>query len=274
MDRLGLGYQALSAVKPRLIYCAVSGFGQTGPERTTAASTATPGDVGDHVDHRRSRRAARPAPGSRICDTIGRHDGGLAVASALYQRTHTGRGQLVDVDDGSMRRLASSRHGLRVHRRGHRGAADRQRLGEPQADREPVPGARRLHRAGGAHREAVRESDEDARHADALADHVSRTGPRAPPTSRRCARSSSRRWRPTIPRAGRRVSPPRTCRAAPSGRSTRSSSIRSSSTGDVLQTIDSRYGPMRLVGAGFRLDHGSPDSTGSRRPSASTPTKS
>ncbi len=27
---------------------------------------------------------------------------------------------------------------------------------------------------------------------------------------------------------------------------------------DVLQTIDSRYGPMKLVGAGFRLDHGSP----------------
>src|SRR6266567_1806681 len=36
MDKLGIGYAALSEINPRLIYCAISGFGQTGPERLAA----------------------------------------------------------------------------------------------------------------------------------------------------------------------------------------------------------------------------------------------
>ena len=47
MDRLGLGYEALKKVKPDLIYCAISGFGQDGPlpatRPTTRSSRACPG---------------------------------------------------------------------------------------------------------------------------------------------------------------------------------------------------------------------------------------
>ena len=37
MDRLGLGYEAVSRVNPRIIYCAITGYGQSGPRAMTAA---------------------------------------------------------------------------------------------------------------------------------------------------------------------------------------------------------------------------------------------
>ena len=97
MDRLGLGAAALLELNPRLIVCSVSGFGQTGPFRTEAgydgriqatsgimAMTGHPG--GDPI------RA-----GFAVCDTLSGMTAAFAVASALFQRTHTGRGQVIDV---------------------------------------------------------------------------------------------------------------------------------------------------------------------------------
>src|SRR5215813_201360 len=97
MDRLGLGYAALSAVNPRLIYCAVSGFGQTGPERTTAAFDGKLQAMSGIMSITGEPAHGPTRAGFAICDTIGGMTAALAVASALYQRTHTGRGQLVDV---------------------------------------------------------------------------------------------------------------------------------------------------------------------------------
>src|SRR5438034_11455213 len=97
MDRLGLGYDALSAVNPRLIYCAVSGFGQTGPEKTTAAFDGKLQAMSGIMSITGEPAHGPTRAGFAICDTIGGMTAALAVASALYQRTHTGRGQLVDV---------------------------------------------------------------------------------------------------------------------------------------------------------------------------------
>ena len=97
MERFGLGYEALHALNPRLIYCAVSGFGQNGPERNTAAFDgklqAMSGimSVTGHADKGPTRA------GFALCDTIGGMTAAFAVASALYQRMHTGKGQFVDV---------------------------------------------------------------------------------------------------------------------------------------------------------------------------------
>ena len=97
MERFGLGYEVLTAINPRLIYCAVSGFGQNGPERGTAAFDgkiqAMSGimSITGHADKGPTRA------GFALCDTIGGMTAAFAVSSALYQRTHTGIGQFVDV---------------------------------------------------------------------------------------------------------------------------------------------------------------------------------
>src|SRR3954462_6404971 len=97
MDRFGIGYEVLRALKPGLIYCAVSGFGQNGPERGTAAFDgklqAMSGimSITGHEDKGPTRA------GFALCDTIGGMTAAFAVASALFQRSHTGEGQFVDV---------------------------------------------------------------------------------------------------------------------------------------------------------------------------------
>jgi crotonobetainyl-CoA:carnitine CoA-transferase CaiB-like acyl-CoA transferase len=97
MERFGLGYEVLKGINPRLIYCAVSGFGQNGPERGTAAFDgklqAMSGimSITGHEDKGPTRA------GFALCDTIGAMTAAFAVSSALFQRTQTGTGQLVDV---------------------------------------------------------------------------------------------------------------------------------------------------------------------------------
>ena len=65
MDRFGLGYEALRALNPRLIYCAVSGFGQNGPERGTAAFDGKLQAMSGIMSITGTRTKARPAPALR-----------------------------------------------------------------------------------------------------------------------------------------------------------------------------------------------------------------
>src|SRR4249919_1829680 len=97
MERFGLGYEALRRVNPRLIYCAISGFGQEGPERGTAAFDGKLQAMSGIMSITGEPAAGPTRAGFALCDTIGGVTAALAVASALFQRTHTGRGQLVDV---------------------------------------------------------------------------------------------------------------------------------------------------------------------------------
>jgi crotonobetainyl-CoA:carnitine CoA-transferase CaiB-like acyl-CoA transferase len=97
MDRLGLGYEALSAINPRLIYCAISGFGQTGPERSGAGYDGKIQALSGIMSITGHAETGPTRAGFAVCDVLSGATAAFGVSSALFQRTHTGKGQLVDV---------------------------------------------------------------------------------------------------------------------------------------------------------------------------------
>ncbi len=97
MERLGIGYEALSAINPQLIYCAVSGFGQNGPERNTPSYDGRIQAVSGIMSITGHEGTGPTRAGFAVCDAIGGMTSAFAVASALFQRTHTGKGQCIDV---------------------------------------------------------------------------------------------------------------------------------------------------------------------------------
>ena len=97
MERLGIGYEVLSAINPQLIYCAVSGFGQNGPERNTPSYDGRIQAVSGIMSITGHEGTGPTRAGFAVCDAIGGMTSAFAVASALFQRTHTGKGQCIDV---------------------------------------------------------------------------------------------------------------------------------------------------------------------------------
>lgn len=97
MEKWGMGYEALSAINPRLIMARVSGFGQTGPY----ASRAGYGLIGEamgglrHVTGEPDRPPARA--GISIGDSLTAMHAVMGITMALHHRSNTGRGQMLDV---------------------------------------------------------------------------------------------------------------------------------------------------------------------------------
>lgn len=97
MDRLGLGYDVLSAAKPDLIQLSISGFGQDGPESNRAAYAAAIHAEAGFVA--RQEREGRPPQDVKmsVADTNAGLHGLIAILAALHLRDRTGVGQHIDV---------------------------------------------------------------------------------------------------------------------------------------------------------------------------------
>ena len=97
MDRLGLGHHALSEINPRLIYCAISGFGQTGPFSGEAGYDGKIQAMSGIMAITGHAEMGPTRAGFAVCDVLSGATAAFAVSSALFQRSQTGKGQFIDV---------------------------------------------------------------------------------------------------------------------------------------------------------------------------------
>jgi len=96
MDRLGVGHDALKAVKPDLVYCAISGFGQDGPMRDMPAYDQIIQGISGVMSITGSEESAPLRVGYPLCDTIGGVTAAMAISAALAGRDRQG-GSFIDV---------------------------------------------------------------------------------------------------------------------------------------------------------------------------------
>jgi crotonobetainyl-CoA:carnitine CoA-transferase CaiB-like acyl-CoA transferase len=97
MERLGFSYKVLSEMNPGLIYCAISGFGQTGPDAFKPAYDQIIQGLSGVMAINGDDRLNPLRCGFPVCDTVGGLNAAFAIMSALYYREKTGEGQFIDV---------------------------------------------------------------------------------------------------------------------------------------------------------------------------------
>ena len=258
MAKLGLGYETLAEINPKLIYCAVSGFGHTGPERTTAAFDGKLQAMSGIMSITGEPAGGPMRAGFAICDTIGGITAALAVSSALYQRTHTGRGQFVDVAmlDAALAFLPGPVSEYTV------AGIEQKQIGNGSVSRKPT--ANRFQAKNSYLVLAVLTEPQFQRLMQTIGRPEALDDPRFKDWAARTANlpalreviesalvsDDAKTWETRLTKAD-----------VPCSSIWKIDEIVKHpqlASRDVLQTVDSKFGPMTLVGSGFRLAHGSP----------------
>lgn len=106
MERLGLGFEALSAINPGLIYCSISGFGQAGPLKDNPSFDIVLQAMSGAFSLNGEPGRLPTKLGLPMGDLAGGINGPIAILGALYERTRTGRGRFIDIS------LVDGLHGM------------------------------------------------------------------------------------------------------------------------------------------------------------------
>ena len=256
MDRLGIGYEALRAINPRLIYCTVSGFGTTGPYRNEAGYDGKIQALSGIMSLTGHKEMGPTRAGFAVCDVLSGMTAAFAVSSALFQRTHTGLGQFIDVSmlEASLSFLSTQVADFTVA--GHR----QEQFGNQAISRKVTANLFRAKdsylllavnndRQYAALMEALGRADvlDDPRFADWFQRAANEPALRAI-IEEALASDDAKTWEKRLNDAG-----------APCASIWRIEEIIDHPqiiARDAMQTVETEYGPLRLMGSGFQLAHG------------------
>ncbi|MDR0854297.1 MAG: CoA transferase [Clostridiales Family XIII bacterium] len=98
MERLGLGYKALAATNPSLIYCSISGYGQQGSHAQTAGHDINYLSLAGLMDYSGRRETGPVLTGVQIADIVGgSNNAAISILAAVISRINNGQGQHIDV---------------------------------------------------------------------------------------------------------------------------------------------------------------------------------
>lgn len=97
MQRNGIGYEAMSLLRPDLIYCSVSAFGQVGPRANEGGFDLTMQAMAGVMSVTGEAGGAPVKCGVPLCDFVSGLYGAFAIATALTQVRNSGKGQHIDV---------------------------------------------------------------------------------------------------------------------------------------------------------------------------------
>ncbi len=97
MDRLGVGYEVIKEINPKIIYLAISGYGQTGPDAKKPAYDQIIQGLSGVMSINGNKDLNPLRAGFPLCDTVGGLNGAFAIMSALFYRERHGIGQFIDI---------------------------------------------------------------------------------------------------------------------------------------------------------------------------------
>lgn len=98
VDRLGVGYDAVKQINPRIIYCAITGYGQTGPKKNQAGHDVNYLSTAGILDLIGEQSGAPTIPAVQVADILGgAMQAAVGILMALYSREQSGKGQYIDI---------------------------------------------------------------------------------------------------------------------------------------------------------------------------------